>query len=409
MRGKSDSPRILYITPFWPGGREIGARVRSVSVLRALREIGTVEVIVLDDEKATSTAIATPACELNGADGIEVERRPNKGLSEKLRWTLDPRSPYPNGCSLSAESLRRVLGNLEAFDLVWFFKLRSPDMFPSIAWKGSVVDVDDVPSTYERAKLRAARGLRERLLACRNLFTWRRREKLLGERFTVLSVCSQEDREYLERLRVKASIHVIPNGYDKPCVEPVRSPADPPRIGFIGLFDYFPNLEGLHWFVSRCWPRIKRQVPGARLRLVGPGSDGPSKPLLPDVEGLGWIADPAKEIRSWSVMVVPIRTGAGTRVKVAQAFSQKCPLVSTSLGAFGYGPMDGQNMYLADSVEAFSDACIKAIRDPERATQMAERAWHEFLEKWTWDAVSPRVWAAAEDCLRLKTGGSTRL
>jgi glycosyltransferase involved in cell wall biosynthesis len=405
MSARSGSPRILYVTPFWPYGPEIGARVRSVNVLRALRQIGTVEVVVLNDERATSTAISEPGCEFNVSYSIEVEQRPNKGLFEKLRWTLDPRSPYPNGCSVGEEAMRRVRRSLDAFDLVWFFKLRSPDMFPPTVWRGSVVDIDDVPSTYERATLQTGGRSLERFLAHRNLFAWKRRERLLGERFTVLSVCSQADRQYLERMGVKATIHVIPNGFERPCIEPVRSPSDPPRIGFIGLFDYFPNLEGLQWFVSKCWPRIKCEVPEARLRLVGPGSNGPCKPLVPDVDGLGWIADPAEEIRTWSVMVAPIRIGAGTRVKVAQAFSQKCPLVSTSLGAFGYGPVDGHNMYLADSAEAFSDACVKAIREPERAAQMADRAWYEFLEKWTWDAISPRVWAAAEDCLRLKTGG----
>lgn len=79
------------------------------------------------------------------------------------------------------------------------------------------------------------------------------------------------------------------------------------------------------------------------MRIVGPGSNGPCKPLAPDVDGLGWVKDPADEIRTWSAMAVPIGIGAGTRGKVAQAFSQKCPIVSTSLGAYGYGPVDGYN------------------------------------------------------------------
>ena len=62
-------------------------------------------------------------------------------------------------------------------------------------------------------------------------------------------------------------------------------------------------------------------------------------------------------------------------------------------------------MYLADSPEAFADACIKAIREPEKAAQMAERAWSQYLEKWTWESIRPRIWAAAEDCLRLSGQG----
>jgi glycosyltransferase involved in cell wall biosynthesis len=57
-------------------------------------------------------------------------------------------------------------------------------------------------------------------------------------------------------------------------------------------------------------------------------------------------------------------------------------------------------MFLADSAEDFANACINVISQPESAAQMAERAWRKFLEKWTWDAIRPLVWAAAEDCLR---------
>ena len=136
---------------------------------------------------------------------------------------------------------------------------------------------------------------------------------------------------------------------------------------------------------------------------MGLGSDGPLRAQGPDIDGLGWIANAADEIKTWSAMVAPIRVGAGTRVKVAQAFGQKCPLVSTSLGAQGYNGVDGRNMAVADSPEAFAEACIQAIREPEKAAQMAERAWSEFTNNWTWEAISPRVWAAAEECLRLKT------
>ncbi len=148
-------------------------------------------------------------------------------------------------------------------------------------------------------------------------------------------------------------------------------------------------------------------APEARLRVIGRGTDNDGELGGPDVDPLGWLPDPSDEIKTWSAMVVPIRMGAGTRVKIAQGFSQKCPIISTSFGAFGYGAVDGREMYLADSPDAFSRACIKAIRQPEEADQMAERAWIRFLDKWTWDAIRPRVWAAAEECLRLNANPVT--
>jgi glycosyltransferase involved in cell wall biosynthesis len=101
-------------------------------------------------------------------------------------------------------------------------------------------------------------------------------------------------------------------------------------------------------------------------------------------------------------MIVPVQIGAGTRGKIAQAFSLKCPVVSTPLGAHGYGVANGRELFLAQSPEDFAAACVRVIRRKEEAREVAERAWQRFLTQWTWEAIKPRVWATAEDCLRLE-------
>jgi glycosyltransferase involved in cell wall biosynthesis len=401
MSATTNSPRILYVTPFWPYKGVTGVHFRCLNVLRALQQIGSVEVMVLGDEYIKREQVSQEDIDPEVVHSVELLPKPNKRLIDKLRWTFDPRSNFPDGVGVGDEAMRLVLGGPHKFDLIWFFQRRSADRFPNSAWPCSVLDVDDILSSYERSRLQTAKGLADRLLSLRRVFAAVRRDKLLGERFSVFSVCSEEDKQYLTRMGLKAPIHVIPNGFDAPRAEPIRIPAVPPRIGFIGVFEYYPNREGLNWFVNQCWPRIKRAVPDARLRLAGPDSDGPFKPVGPDIDGLGWVANPSDEMKTWTQMIVPLKTGGGTRVKIAHAFSQKLPIVSTSLGAYGYQATDGNEMYLADSAEAFADACIKAIREPEKAAQMAERAWCQYLEKWTWESIRPRVWAAAEDCLRL--------
>jgi polysaccharide biosynthesis protein PslH len=399
------SPRILYVLQRLPHEASFGMEIRCLQIARALREIGTVEVMTYDNENRNAIVIKEADYEFPVTYSLDVKPRPNEGLIGKVRWTLDPRADYPNGCGVDHDAMRRVLRSLKDFDLVWFVRLRSPDMFPNAAWRRSVLDIDDVPSSYERTLLQVERDPRKRLSDLRRLFCWRRREKLLGERFTVLAVCSEDDKQYLNKIGVKSAVHVIPNGFDKPQAEPLRIPAMPPRIGFIGVFDYFPNRDGIYWFVNKCWPQIKRQVPDARLRLVGQDRDGCLKHLGPDVDRLGWLANTADEIKTWSAMVVPIRVGTGTRIKIAHGFSQKCPIVSTSLGAYGYELTDGREIYLADSAEAFSNACIRTIREPDKAAQMAAMGWRQFLQRWTWDSIRPQVWAAAEDCLRLSVRG----
>jgi glycosyltransferase involved in cell wall biosynthesis len=125
------------------------------------------------------------------------------------------------------------------------------------------------------------------------------------------------------------------------------------------------------------------------------------KPDASDVEALGYLVDPADEIATWSAMIVPVIHGAGTRVKIADAFSRKCPVVSTHLGAHGYDVRNGRELMSADDPKQFAAACVSLVRDRAAANAITAHAYKAFLEKWTWDAIAPRVWAAAEDALQL--------
>src|SRR5260370_35860768 len=127
-----------------------------------------------DDENRNSIVIKEADYEFPVTYSLDVKPRPNERLIGKVRWTLDPRADYPNGCGVDHDAMRRVLRSLKDFDLVWFVRLRSPDMFPNAAWRRSVLDIDDVPSSYERTLLQVERDPINRLSDLRRLFCWRR-------------------------------------------------------------------------------------------------------------------------------------------------------------------------------------------------------------------------------------------
>ena len=103
-------------------------------------------------------------------------------------------------------------------------------------------------------------------------------------------------------------------------------------------------------------------------------------------------------------MVVPIRVGGGSRVKIAQAFSRKCPVVSTSLGAFGYDVINGEEILIADEPQSFSAACIKLIQDTQFGTTIAENAWRKFVTNWTWNSMGYALERVVEQCLASSRG-----
>jgi glycosyltransferase involved in cell wall biosynthesis len=234
----------------------------------------------------------------------------------------------------------------------------------------------------------------------------RKRERSLAERFSVLCVCSKEDRAYLS---LSCPVHVIPNGFaaDQSGVSRFNSPRSalfPPRIGFIGTFDYQPNCDGVRWFLRSCWADLKREIPSLQLRLIGRNPDKIDTRPPHDVYTCGYLDQPDEEMASWSVLIVPLQIGAGSRVKVADGFSRKIPIVATEVGAFGYAVSSGQELLIANSSNDFVNACKLLIRNSEFAAQLAEKAYIRFLKEWSWEAIKPRVWNAAEDCFRISTG-----
>jgi glycosyltransferase involved in cell wall biosynthesis len=208
-------------------------------------------------------------------------------------------------------------------------------------------------------------------------------------------VCSEDDRKYLG---AKPYIHVIPNGFHpQPTCRRAKSALL--RLGFVGSFDWKPNAVGMEWFLREVWPLVKRGSPEAQLRLVGRKSDTYFCKLPAGVVGLGWLQDPSDEIGTWSAMVVPIKIGGGTRVKVVEAFARKCPVVATSLGAFGYTVCNGRELLLADSAEDFSLACLRLLRDPELGEALSTNASSYFLRYLTWDSFETAVRDTLEECL----------
>jgi polysaccharide biosynthesis protein PslH len=394
-----DRPKILFVTSHWPMAAAYGAQQRVLNIGKLLSRFGDVSFVIVSSEHEDEETVRRTKREFR----VHRVIRPllvapggaSRQLPERLRHEFDPTYMVSDPYAVSEPDRAALQQLIQQHDVIWVHTVKIANRFRIFRWPHSVLDVDDLVSCQEQSAAQSSGNLVKRLLHLRRSWIWQRRERILRERFDVLTVCSEEDRRYLGG---SERIHVIPNGAHPLEARP-RPPSVLPRIGLIGNCTFPPNEEGAKWFIRDVWPMVKREFPRAQLRLVGRGSEGHLTTLGPDITGLGWLECPGEEIASWSAMIVPIKLGAGTRVKIAEGFARRCPVVATTMGAFGYDVEDGRELLLADRAGDFASACIKLLSNPELGEALSERAHKRFLERWTWDSFESTVGAAIQECL----------
>jgi polysaccharide biosynthesis protein PslH len=399
LGGRQSWPKILFVTSHWPLAPAYGAQQRVLNIAKLLSRFGDVSFVIVpteveDEETARKTQGEFEVCRVIRPSPIPTQNSFSQ-LIERLRHEFDPTYLETDPYVASGQDRAALKELIQQHDVIWIHTVRTANWFRMYRWPHSVLDVDDLQSRTHSSVAQSSSSLARRLLNLRRAWIWRRRERDFQERFDVLTVCSEDDRRYFG---MEERIHVIPNGSHPLKVRP-RVFSEQPRIGFIGNCEFMPNEEGVKWFIRDVWPVIKRQFPRVQLRLVGRKSDGYLTKLGPDIVGLGWLEDPGEEIATWSGMIVPIKVGGGTRVKMAEGFARKCPVVATTVGAFGYEVQNGEEILLADRTTDFASACLMLLRNPQLGEALSDRAHKRFLERWTWSSFESTIGTVVQQCL----------
>ena len=166
---------------------------------------------------------------------------------------------------------------------------------------------------------------------------------------------------------------------------------DAPVFSFVGLQSYAPNADASRWMATVVLPRIRESIPGARFRIVGRGGEKLSElASLPGVTITGAVDDLHGEMLLADVAVVPIRFGAGTRLKVVEALANRIPVVTTTVGCEGIDVVDGEHVLVADDAVAFADACVRLAQDGDLRHRLADAGANLFEASYQWSTIRDR-------------------
>jgi glycosyltransferase involved in cell wall biosynthesis len=365
----------------------MGAHHRILNIGRQLKKCGKVTMVYVGNTVPLDALEATKKQfgDIIVMPAIQCKLPP---LLEKLRHKFKFHWPWYHADKVSVGDRNRFFKLCDEHDVTWFHTLAAVDVFGRYRFSKSVMDLDDLNEVKFRLKSSNDKGLRlwaaNRLL----IYKWARREKKALRRFDQLAVCSEEDRKHLGNL---SHINILPNGLETPSLKPKWQARTQLRLGFIGQLDYGPNKLGLKWFGETIWPNILKQLPKARLRIIGRIPADDSFLHYPGFEPLGFLDDTSTEFDTWSAMVVPLRFGGGTRLKIVDAFSKMCPVVSTSIGAYGLEVTDNTDIIIQDDPDWFAQSCIKLLNDSNSGKHLAEAGWDLFCTKYTWDIIGKPI------------------
>ena len=232
------------------------------------------------------------------------------------------------------------------------------EFHPLFAHKPTVI------TPYESYTLYLARAVQQGAWgAGLNLPLVRRFEQWMFTPYDRTVVIAQPDKECLLSLQPQLNIDVIANGIDLNIFQLQDIARDPHTLLFVGNYEYPPNLDAVKLLVERVLPRVRQQIPEAKLQLVGNKPPGWMQDLANDtIEVTGRVPDVKPYLARATVFVCPLRIGAGLKNKVLEALAMGVPVVATPLSVDGIRVIQGQSAWIAD-VDSIADGVIQVMRD----------------------------------------------
>ncbi len=187
------------------------------------------------------------------------------------------------------------------------------------------------------------------------------------------------DADWFSAVTPSAHISSIPIGLPDPPPSAVNSA---PRSFFhLAAMDWLPNREGVRWFMEYVWPIFQRVCPDAELHLAGTGMPDDLKALQSaSIHVSDHIADPVRFMSDHGIMVVPLLSGSGVRVKILEGMRLGKTIISTPEGARGIDCRDGHDILLASTPQDLARLMSRCVQDPGSAARIGRNA-RELIER----------------------------
>jgi glycosyltransferase involved in cell wall biosynthesis len=202
-------------------------------------------------------------------------------------------------------------------------------------------------------------------------------------------VVSETDKELLHEMGVKSKLFVVPNGTNTKFFKPNNKKVVENSVLWIGHMDVHTNRDAVLYFWREIYPILKKKHSEVKMTFVG---TAPPKEIVDaaqkdgQIKTTGFVDDIRPYIDEAAVMVVPIRIGSGTRLKILDAMAMGKAIVSTSVGCEGLNVNDGKNIVIANNPENFAGKTIELLKNSNKRVNLEKNAI-ELAKTYDWDLI----------------------
>ncbi len=385
--------RILYVTPRFPWPLSSGQQIATFKDLQYLSQYAVIDMVSLIDPSEKLQLSQYISDLRHQLPNVTIHRpfihpiHSNRSLVRKMLYfmlSLYHRQPYIVGKLHNSNFVRYIINFLSSNDIEILF----------IDQIGASYLVDLIPV---QIKKQTKIVYRSHDILFETLFLYRKQLKinpiLLPLQLDLIN-CIQYERHVWESVDYILPISRRMGGLiatiSKSAAEKIiifPTPIDPPpyttmsakrdaRILYVGSVHYPPNFQGLQWFLRTCWPIIRKQLPQAQIDIVGRGSE--HLPAYDGVNRYGYVDDVEPFYQKAAVLVVPLLSGSGVRIKILEAMSRGLPVVSTRVGYAGIDLIEGEHALVSDDPEVFSKYTCDILVDVN-LQQNLSRKGREFI------------------------------
>ena len=390
--------KLLFLCQNLPYPPDNGVKTRSFNTLRQLANAFEITALCFTRHKGSAGTLSVPRRveALSQYGPVEEFRIPQEDSKARFVWdhlrSVLSRQVYtryvydsPAFCDRLEAQLNRSqfdVVHADSLDLAGYFRrLKAP----------IACTHHDVQSLLLTRRAAHEKSPIVRWYARHQAVLMRAEEEYWCPRVSLNVVVSDEDQRALDTIAPGSSWYVAPNGVDTETFAPLTTAdhvGDGNTILFVGGATWFPNLDGMEYFATSILPLIRKRRPEAQCVWVGRLGDSDSNRFSElGVRLIGYVDDVRPFLRTAACVVVPLRVGGGTRIKILDAWAMGKSIVSTSIGCEGLLARDGENLLVRDDPVEFAESVAMLLADPNTRLRMGQAARQTAVDSYSWDTI----------------------